>query len=107
MTAKKDVKRIIRTRMSRTGESYTAARRHFLRPKDSHMNKQTQNTDEATRALSIDQLALTLKTARVLKGQGVERIGELVDKAALGMDGLGLDLKAKTEVRDVLASRGL
>ena len=107
MTAQKDLKRIIRRRMRRTGESYTAARRHFLSPKDSHMTKQTQHTEEAILTSSIDQLALTVKTARVLKSQGVERVGQLLEKAALGLDGIGLDRKAEIEVRDILASRGL
>jgi len=107
MTARKDLKRIIRKRMRRTGESYTAARRHFLSPKDSHMARQTQHIDEAILTSSIDQLALTVKTARTLKAQGVERIGQLLEKAALGLDVMGLDQKAEIEVRDVLASRGI
>ena len=107
MTAQKDLKRIIRRRMRRTGESYTAARRHFLSPKDAHMTKQTQHTEEAILTSSIDQLALTVKTARLLKAQGVECIGQLLQKSTLGLDRLGLDQKAEIEVRDVLASRGL
>lgn len=40
MTAHKTLKRQIRARMSKTGESYTAARRHFRVAKDSSMKNQ-------------------------------------------------------------------
>jgi hypothetical protein len=107
MTASKNLKRIIRRRMRRTGESYTASRRHFLGPKDSHMTKQATQEDETILDLSIDQLALTLKTTQALKAQGIGRIGQLVEKAAAGINELGLDREGPTEVREVLASRGL
>jgi hypothetical protein len=106
MTTKKDLKRIIRQRMRRTGESYAAARRHFLVPKDSRMSKQATQADETLFGLSIDQLQLTLKTTRILKGQGIERIGQLVEISAAGMDKLRLERVRAIEIRDVLASRG-
>ena len=107
MTANKDLKRIIRRRMRQTGESYTAARRHFLTPKASHMTKLVAKTERARLGLSIDQLQLTLKTTQILKRQGIESIGQLVEKADVGIDDLGLEQRRQTEIRDVLASRGL
>jgi DNA-directed RNA polymerase alpha subunit len=107
MTANKDLKRIIRRRMYRTGESYTAARRHFLVSENSRMIKQATQTDEAMLGLSIDQLQLTLKTTRILKSQGIERIGQLVKGLAAEAGELRLEQQSATEVRDVLASRGL
>jgi DNA-directed RNA polymerase alpha subunit len=108
MTVNKNLKRTIRRRMRRTGESYTAARRHFLGPKESHMTRQATHMDEAILGLSIETLELTLKTNRALKRQGIERIGQLVEKVAAGMDDAGFEREeSAVEVREVLASRGL
>ena len=82
MTANKDLKRIIRRRMRKTGESYTAARRHFLNSKDLPMTEQVIQAEPAILDLSIDHLQLTLKTARQLRRHGIERIGQLVEQAS-------------------------
>ena len=105
MTARKNLKRIIRERMRHTGESYMAARRHFLDSKDLQMTKRTNCTplDE----LPIGQLQLTLETTRILKAQGVERVKDLTRAKAGGAHWPGLDAQREVEVRDVLASRGL
>ena len=94
MTANKDLKGIIRSRMSRTGESYMAARRHFRDSKDSHMIMQVTQTDTAILDLPIDELALKLKTARTLRGQGIERIGQLVERTAAGWPNSGWSKRA-------------
>lgn len=59
------------------------------------------------REQSITHLALTLQTTRALAEQGIDSIGILLDRIAAGPSNLGLDAKRQTEIRDVLASRGL
>ena len=71
------------------------------------MKNEARPTIRALRAHPIAHLALTLKTARALKAHGIERIGTLVDRVSDGSGNLGLDAKRETEIRDVLASRGL
>jgi len=107
MTARKDLKRLIRQRMLRTGESYMAARRHFLIAKESHMTNRLSQTSKTLRDLPIDRLQLTLKTTRTLRNVGVERTGQLIDAISDERNPLGLDSMRLIEVRDVLASRGL
>ena len=41
MTANKDLKRLVRARMQKTGESYTAARRHFRHHAEEHAMSRT------------------------------------------------------------------
>ena len=107
MTVNRDFKRIVRRRMRKTGESYTAARRHFLVRQGPHMTTQAARTDETMLELPIDQLQLTLETTRILKAQGIEHVGQLLEKTVGGTDALQLETKRAIEVRDVLASRGL
>ena len=71
------------------------------------MTTQATQTDHSLLDASIDELQLTLKTARLLKAQGIERIGELVEQTSRGIDVLRLERKRAIEVRDVLTSRGL
>ena len=105
MTANKDLKRIIRQRMRRTGESYTAARRHFLDPEDSRMTK--KHTSDPFLDRPIEHLELTRRTIRSLKNQGIERIGQLVEKAAAGFEPSGFERpESAIEIREVLATRG-
>ena len=70
------------------------------------MIQQSTHTNDAMLGLSIDQLQLTLETTRVLKAQGIERIGQLVERRAAGIAALRLQPVQAIEVRDVLASRG-
>lgn len=107
MTARKNLKRIIRSRMRRTGESYTAARRHFLVPKDLHMKTRANRADETALKSTIDQLQLTVKTTATLRNRGIETVGQLIEATSGGMDSLGLAPEKVIEVREVLASRGL
>lgn len=106
MTAHKNLKRLIRRRMRKTGESYTAARRHFLRSKESEMTKSTVPHEPCER-LPIAHLQLTLKTALALKQHHIERIGQLIDKTETELAGIGLAAQSRIEIRDVLAARGL
>ena len=71
------------------------------------MTEQVNQTEPAILDLSIDHLQLTLKTARSLKENGIERIGQLVDRARSGLADLGLEREQVIQVKDVLASRGL
>ena len=102
MTAHSDFKRRVRQRMQRTGESYTAARRHFLRQEDLKM---TQGKTPPVHELPIDALHFTVKTKRTLKARGIERVGELLDENS-GYESLGLSRERALEIREVLASRG-
>lgn len=106
MTANRDLKRAIRRRMLKTGESYTAARRHFLNSEDSPMTEQLTHAGGAMVDLSIDHLELTLKTTRQLKKHGIERVGQLVERSRAGLAELGLERERAIEIREVLASRG-
>jgi hypothetical protein len=106
MTAKKNLKRIIRQRMLRTGESYMAARRHFLDSKDLQMTKRTNRQESPLEELPIGQLQLTLETTRILKTRGIESVKDLID-AQSKPNRLRLDPRRAIEVREVLASRGL
>ena len=91
--------------MRRTGESYTAARRHFLSSKDLHMTHPS-NDRKNPAELPIEQLQLTLETTRALKAQGIHQVQHLLDARARDGDLPGLDQQRLVEVRDVLASRG-
>lgn len=71
------------------------------------MTKQATRPDQAILELSIDCLELTLTTTQRVKAQGIETIGQLVEKTSAGTDELGLERKREVEVREVLASRGL
>ena len=59
MPKQKDLKRLVRSRMKKTGESYTAARAHLTRPK----NHPDPSPDLATRARMSDA-AIRAKTGR-------------------------------------------
>ncbi len=107
MTAKKNLKRIVRKRMQRTGESYMAARRHFLDSKDLKMTKRMNRRVSSLSEQPIGKLQLTLETTRILKAQGIERVKDLVELRSDERNKLGLGSKRAIEVRDVLASRGL
>ena len=109
MTARKNLKRLIRQRMRRTGESYTAARRHFLIPKEPPVNRTTSEftTHDLLLGQSIDELHLTLKTSSTLKSRGIRKVGELIRGMAPESGTLGLEPICELELRAVLASRGL
>ena len=92
--------------MRRTGESYMAARRHFLATKDLQMPPRKAHEEHTLSSLSIDQLQLTLETTRILKTQGIHRLEQLLDAQAGGLESLGLAPQRTIEVRDVLACRG-
>ena len=102
MTANKNLKKLIRLRMRRTGESYTAARRHFLRKEEVDMTEPNQIALEA----SIETLQLRLQTTRRLRSAGVTRIPELSERSDAELEALGLDRITRVEIREVLASRG-
>ena len=106
MTANKNFKRIIRRRMFRTGESYSAARRHFLDKKGLQMTKPAYNNESRLEELPIGQLQLTLETTRILKAQGIERVRDLLAARSDGKTWSGMDAQKMIEIRDVLASRG-
>ena len=71
------------------------------------MIKPATQTDEDVVSLSIDHLQLTLKTTRRLKAQGIERIGQLVERMTAGVDDLQLEPTQVVELKEVLASRGI
>ena len=89
MTARKDLKKHIRARQEKTGESYTAARAHFLRCRDAEIAVPAPRTDRITAIVlkttmqSIrvripgEDVSITLRTSgwdamRVVPGQFVE-----------------------------------
>ena len=110
MTARKNLKRLIRLRMRRTGESYTTARHHFLHPlqnaKEHPMNRSANRNAGLPLNQSIDELQLTLRTSRILKSSGIEQIGQLLSRSERERRTLGLDSRSEVELREVLASRG-
>ena len=71
------------------------------------MTEQVTQAEPAILDLSIDHLQLTLKTARQLRRHGIERIGQLVERASAGLANIGLEREQVIQVKDVLASRGL
>lgn len=107
MTAHKDTKKLIRARMRKTGESYTAARRHFLRSEEAKMTTRDMRQEQSILQLSVAHLQLTLRTARVLKAHDINSIGELVEKTENELTDIGLERQGRVEIREVLASRGL
>ena len=107
MTANKNLKKLIRSRMRKTGEAYTVARRYFLYPKEEAMKTQDKRHNQARSDLSVDRLALTLKTARVLKTNDIVSIADLLEKTDLQLAEIGLTQEGRIEVRETLASRGL
>lgn len=107
MTASRDLKKLIRKRMHKTGESYTAARRHFLHPKEATMTTRTVQTQPPGLDLSVDDLQLTLRTVLVLKQHDIRTIGDLARKADGELAALGLAAQSRIEIREVLASRGV
>ena len=98
MTAGKDFKKLIRKRMLRTGESYTAARRHFLRAEEAGMTRPT----ESPLNQPIDTLNLTVKTTKVLKQQNISTIAALRDRTEAELSDLGLAPQSRIEIREVL-----
>jgi hypothetical protein len=60
MTTHKDFKRLVRGRMQKTGESYTAARSHFLR--QSPMTPQAPSPDAYARIAGMSDAAVKSKT---------------------------------------------
>lgn len=104
MTAKNNFKRIVRRRMQNTGESYMAARRHFLNSKDFNMTKRADISSNALLGLPIERLQFTLKTTQTLKANGLQHIGQLVNRSS---PLVGLDSEGEIELKEVLASRGL
>ena len=107
MTANKDLKKLIRTRMRKTGESYTAARRHFLRSEETGMTTRYVRQERSALSLSIDRLELKLRTARVLKNHDIKTIGQLLGKTEEELADIGLPREGRIEIREVLASRGI
>ena len=107
MTANKDLKKLIRKRMRKTGESYTAARRHFLSSEEASMTTRYVRQEQSALSLSVDRLELTLRTARVLKTHDIKTIGQLVGKPENELADIGLAREGRIEIREVLASRGL
>lgn len=69
--------------------------------------RREHSTDIPKFSQSIDCLQLTLKTTRFLRSCRIETIGQLAAQTAAELAGCGLDGERRTEVREVLASRGL
>jgi DNA-directed RNA polymerase alpha subunit len=107
MTANKDLKRLIRSRMYKTGESYTAARRHFLHSEEAKMTTLATRPEQSKLRSPVDHLQLTLKTARVLKQHDIMNIGQLARMTERELADIGIGSQQRIEVREVLASRGL
>jgi DNA-directed RNA polymerase alpha subunit len=107
MTANRDFKHLVRKRMRKTGESYTAARRHFLRRKEEDMTNGTHSSDRATLNQPVERLDLTLKTLRFLRQHGVQTIRQLSARSEIELAELGLPVERCIEIREVLASRGM
>lgn len=106
MTAGKNLKKLIRTRMHKTGESYTAARRHFLHSEEATMTQHT-GQQQPELDLPLDHLQLTLKTARALKQHHISTVGDLAGKTDGELAAIGIARQNRIEIREVLASRGL
>ncbi len=104
MTARKDFKKLIRNRIRRTGEPYSAARRHFLSAEEQEMT-QSNNAPYAGDT-PVAELQLTLRTTRILKAQGIETLGALRALNDRARKNLNLSPEGELEVREVLASRG-
>ena len=102
MTANKNLKKLIRQRMRRTGESYTAARRHFLQQKEVGMTRPNQPALD----VPIEHLQLRLRTTRKLRSAGISRAAQLLEQTDVELAASGLDRLALVEIREVLASRG-
>ena len=66
MTTQKDFKRLVRARMAKTGESYTAARSHYLKPNGADRRTGGQAVKIAAPAVDYEKLAgvsnATIKT---------------------------------------------
>ena len=107
MTANKDLTKLVRNRMNKTGESYTTARRHFLRSEEGNMTIRAEQQDQSVLGLSVDHLELTLKTARVLKTHNIKTIRQLAEISESELADIGLGSEGRIEVREVLAPRGL
>jgi DNA-directed RNA polymerase alpha subunit len=107
MTANKGLKKLIRNRMRKTGESYTAARRHFLHSQEASMTTRYAGQDRSELNLSVDRLQLTLRTKRVLKQHDIKTIRQLVGTTENELADIGLAVQGRIEIRDVLASRGM
>ena len=107
MTANSDLKQLIRKRMLRTGESYTAARRHFLQPEQATMTQPSPQRRSADLDLPVERLQLTLRTTRLLEQRGVTTIGQLAEKTEDELAEIGIAGQNRIEIREVLASRGL
>lgn len=107
MTAHKDLKRLIRRRMRKTGESYTAARRLFLHSEEADMTTRRVRHEQSALHSSIDRLELTLRTARILKQHDIETIAQLARKTESELAEIGLARQGRIEIREVLACRGM
>ena len=71
MTRQKDLKRIIRTRMSKTGESYTAARAHVLAKPTSHTPTPTKRSAPAkAEAISARAVMPGVREATLVENTG-------------------------------------
>ena len=93
--------------MKKTGESYTAARRQFLRSEETTMTDAVPRRKPSTPQTPVDRLQLTLKTARILKEQEIYDLRELVAKSDRDFVRTGLNSQQRIEIREVLASQGL
>ena len=93
--------------MKKTGESYTAARRQFLRSKETTMADAVPRRKQSNLQTPVDRLQLTLKTAQTLKEQEINDLGELVRKSDRDFVRAGLNSQQRIEIREVLASQGL
>ena len=107
MTANSDLKKLIRNRMHRTGQSYAAARRSFLHSKEADMTKQNSTPEASLLRQPIDRLELTLRTARVLRQHEITMIGQLAGKSERELADIGVSAQGRIEIREVLASRGI
>lgn len=107
MTAHKDLKKLIRRRMLKTGESYTAARRHFLMMEEANMTQPKKPQEQSALGSPIDRLELTLRTVRALKQHDIRTIEQLVGTTERDLADAGLAMESRIEIREVLASRGM
>ena len=87
MTAQKDLKKRIRARMARTGESYTAAREHVLRARE--------ETNDAT---PCDE---TVEAALLKVNERSARVRVLGQKSELTLRGSGITLAAPGQIATV------